>query len=77
MGTAVWRKLRIKVMTSPNSFDELGFILIFIGLHRYRQIARKIKEHDGIDPIPSRLVTVLIVLLQLALLVVLAAVILG
>jgi uncharacterized membrane protein YidH (DUF202 family) len=133
MGTAVWRKLRIKVMTSPNSFDELeaaigpdlgkhlalertrmageqtlfslirtgfaiagggllitnllvgedligqlpelisvifviiGFILILIGLHRYRQIARKIEEHDGIDPIPSRFVTVIIVLLQLAL----------
>ena len=58
-------------------FVIIGFILIFIGLHRYRQIARKIEEHDGIDPIPSRLVTVLIVLLQLALLVVLAAVILG
>ena len=58
-------------------FVVIGFILILIGLHSYHKIASKIKEHDGIEPIPSRLIIVLIVLLQIALLIVLAAVILG
>jgi uncharacterized membrane protein YidH (DUF202 family) len=48
-------------------FITVGFALIFIALHRYHQVAGKIKKHDGINPIPSRLITALIILLQLAL----------
>ena len=46
-------------------FVTVGFIFILIALHRYHQVVGKIKEHEGINPIPSRLITVLIVLLQI------------
>ena len=48
-------------------FVTVGFTLIFIALHRYHKITGKIREHEGINPIPSRLITVLIVLLQITL----------
>ena len=52
-------------------FVTVGFSLILIALHRYHQVVGKIKEHDGINPIPSRLITALIILLQITLTIVL------
>lgn len=46
-------------------FVIVGFALILVALHRYHQVVSKIEEHDGIDPMPSRLVSALIILLQI------------
>ena len=46
-------------------FVTVGFAFILVALHRYHQVVAKIEKHDGIDPIPSRLISTLVVLLQL------------
>ncbi len=48
-------------------FVVVGFAIIIIGLHRYHQIFQKISIHDDIDPIPSRLITILVIVLQITL----------
>ena len=45
-------------------FVTVGFAFILVALHRYHQVVGKIEVHEGIDPIPSRLVSALVVLLQ-------------
>jgi uncharacterized membrane protein YidH (DUF202 family) len=52
-------------------FVVIGFAFIYIGLHRYHQIFKKMRAHENINPIPSHLITILVVLLQITLLAVL------
>lgn len=45
-------------------FVLAGFTFILVALGRYHQVASKIVEHEIIDPIPSHLVSAIVVILQ-------------
>jgi putative membrane protein len=52
-------------------FIIVGFTIMFGGLHRYHRLAKRLAIEDAVEPIPTRLVLVLTIVLQVATMIVL------